>query len=44
MWPKWATPRTQPIALSDVLRYLVGVAILYIHFAPTAICWLRSAR
>jgi uncharacterized protein YbjT (DUF2867 family) len=23
--PKWATTRTQPIALSDVLRYLVGV-------------------
>jgi uncharacterized protein YbjT (DUF2867 family) len=23
--PRWATTRTQPIALSDVLRYLVGV-------------------
>ena len=23
--PKWATTRTQPIALSDVIRYLVGV-------------------
>ncbi|MGD9958627.1 NAD(P)H-binding protein [Nocardioides sp.] len=24
--PKWATTRTQPIALDDVVRYLVGVA------------------
>jgi uncharacterized protein YbjT (DUF2867 family) len=24
--PKWATTRTQPIALDDVIRYLVGVA------------------
>jgi uncharacterized protein YbjT (DUF2867 family) len=23
--PKWATTRTQPIALSDVIRYLIGV-------------------
>ena len=23
--PKWATTRTQPIALTDVIRYLVGV-------------------
>jgi uncharacterized protein YbjT (DUF2867 family) len=23
--PKWATTRTQPIALADVVRYLVGV-------------------
>ncbi len=23
--PKWATTRTQPIALSDVIRYLVGI-------------------
>ena len=24
--PKWATTRTQPIAIDDVVRYLVGVA------------------